>query len=131
MSLRGADCARLLIRATKRRKGFNLAIRWGWRGDNPAFGVHRNHEEKRVRYLTPAEILILSDALSTHSERISANAIRLLLLTGARRGEVLAHFGPAVRAGADAVLAASVFHFGQLRIGEVKEALRAERVEVR
>ena len=43
----------------------------------------------------------------------------------------LSHFAPAVRAGADAVLAASVFHFGQLRIGEVKEALRAERVEVR
>ena len=36
----------------------------------------------------------------------------------------LAHFGPAVGAGADAVLAASVFHFGQLRIGEVKDALR-------
>ena len=36
----------------------------------------------------------------------------------------LAHFAPAVGAGADAVLAASVFHFGQLRIGEVKEALR-------
>jgi cyclase len=33
------------------------------------------------------------------------------------------HFAPAVAAGADAVLAASVFHFGQLRIGEVKEAL--------
>ena len=36
----------------------------------------------------------------------------------------LAHFAPAIGAGADAVLAASVFHFGQLRIGEVKEALR-------
>ena len=35
------------------------------------------------------------------------------------------HFAPAVAAGADAVLAASVFHFGQLRIGEVKDALRA------
>src|SRR5271166_5300604 len=32
------------------RKGFNLAIRWGWRVDNPALGVHRNHEEKRARY---------------------------------------------------------------------------------
>lgn len=41
------------------------------------------------------------------------------------------HFAPAVRAGADAVLAASVFHFGQLRIGEVKDALRAEEVEIR
>ncbi len=41
------------------------------------------------------------------------------------------HFPPAVAAGADAVLAASVFHFGQLRIGEVKDALRAARVEVR
>ena len=36
-----------------------------------------------------------------------------------------AHFAPAVGAGADAVLAASVFHFGQLRISEVKDALRA------
>ncbi|MGW6293661.1 imidazole glycerol phosphate synthase subunit HisF [Streptomyces sp. NPDC055058] len=33
-------------------------------------------------------------------------------------------FAPAVEAGADAVLAASVFHFGDLRIGEVKDSLR-------
>jgi cyclase len=33
-------------------------------------------------------------------------------------------FAPAVDAGADAVLAASVFHFGTLRIGDVKQALR-------
>lgn len=33
------------------------------------------------------------------------------------------HFAPAVEAGADAVLAASVFHFGTLRIGDVKQAL--------
>lgn len=36
----------------------------------------------------------------------------------------LADFAPAVVAGADAVLAASVFHFGDLQIGEVKSALR-------
>jgi cyclase len=35
----------------------------------------------------------------------------------------LEHFAPAVDAGADAVLAATVFHFGTLRIGEVKQAL--------
>ena len=35
-----------------------------------------------------------------------------------------AHFPPAVDAGADAVLAASVFHFGELRIAEVKTVLR-------
>ena len=34
------------------------------------------------------------------------------------------HFAPAVEAGADAVLAASVFHFGTLRIADVKTALR-------
>jgi imidazole glycerol-phosphate synthase subunit HisF len=34
------------------------------------------------------------------------------------------HFAPAVTAGADAVLAASVFHFGDLTIGQVKESLR-------
>ncbi len=35
------------------------------------------------------------------------------------------HFPPAVEAGADAVLAATVFHFGTLRIAEVKETLAA------
>ncbi|WP_404382384.1 imidazole glycerol phosphate synthase subunit HisF [Knoellia locipacati] len=41
------------------------------------------------------------------------------------------HFAPAVRAGADAVLAASVFHFGDLTIGQVKDALRADGLPVR
>lgn len=41
------------------------------------------------------------------------------------------HFPPAIRAGADAVLAASVFHSGQLSIGDVKQALAAEGIEVR
>ncbi|GAB2589968.1 imidazole glycerol phosphate synthase subunit HisF [Paractinoplanes abujensis] len=41
------------------------------------------------------------------------------------------HFPPAVTAGADAVLAASVFHFGELTIGEVKDSLRATGTPVR
>jgi imidazole glycerol-phosphate synthase subunit HisF len=40
-------------------------------------------------------------------------------------------FVPALRAGADAVLAASLFHFGELRIGEVKESLAAAGYPVR
>ncbi len=43
----------------------------------------------------------------------------------------LADFAPAVEAGADAVLAASVFHFGELRIGAVKDALRVAGHPVR
>ena len=42
-----------------------------------------------------------------------------------------AHFPPAVEAGADAVLAASVFHFGTLRVGEVKRTLAAAGHQVR
>jgi imidazole glycerol-phosphate synthase subunit HisF len=41
------------------------------------------------------------------------------------------HFAPAVDAGADAVLAATVFHFGTLRIGEVKHALASAGHPVR
>ena len=43
----------------------------------------------------------------------------------------VADFPPAVEAGADAVLAASVFHFGQLSIAEVKGALRGAGHPVR
>ncbi|OBI84267.1 imidazole glycerol phosphate synthase subunit HisF [Mycobacterium sp. E740] len=41
------------------------------------------------------------------------------------------HFAPAVLAGADAVLAASVFHFRELTIGQVKDAMAAEGIVVR
>jgi imidazole glycerol-phosphate synthase subunit HisF len=41
------------------------------------------------------------------------------------------HFPPAVEAGADAVLAATVFHFGTLRIAEVKQSLAAAGHPVR
>ncbi|GAB7003780.1 imidazole glycerol phosphate synthase subunit HisF [Nocardioides sp. AN3] len=41
------------------------------------------------------------------------------------------HFGPAVEAGADAVLAATIFHFGKVRISEAKDALRAAGATVR
>ncbi len=47
-------------------------------------------------------------------------SIPVIASGGAGRTE---HFAPAVDAGADAVLAATVFHFGTLRIGEVKRAL--------
>src|SRR5690606_3404596 len=40
-------------------------------------------------------------------------------------------FAPAVQAGADAVLAASVFHNGELTIGDVKAALTADGIPVR
>lgn len=42
-----------------------------------------------------------------------------------------ADFPRAIEAGADAVLAASVFHSGRLTVGDVKDALRADGVVVR
>jgi len=55
-------------------------------------------------------------------------AIPVIASGGAGR---LEHFPPAVEAGADAVLAATVFHFGTLRIGEVKQTLAAAGHPVR
>lgn len=43
----------------------------------------------------------------------------------------VSHFPPAVRAGADAVLAASVFHTGAMTVGDVKAALRDAGIVVR
>jgi imidazole glycerol-phosphate synthase subunit HisF len=40
-------------------------------------------------------------------------------------------FAPAVESGADAVLAASVFHFGELTIAQVKAAMAREGITVR
>jgi integrase len=70
-------------------KMFNLAIRWTWRTDNPAKGIERNQEQKRQRYLSGTELDALTKALTDYHDQQAANIIRLLLLTGARRGEVL------------------------------------------
>ena len=55
---------------------------------------------------------------------------RLPLIASGGAGKV-EDFAAAVRAGADAVLAASVFHFATLTIGQVKDHLRSEGFEVR
>jgi integrase len=70
------------------RKALNLARRWGWRQDNPAVGVRRNREERRERFLKPDELTRLTAALAAHPDRTPADAIHLLILTGARRSEV-------------------------------------------
>ncbi|MFW0109610.1 imidazole glycerol phosphate synthase subunit HisF [Rothia sp. P13129] len=41
------------------------------------------------------------------------------------------HFPPAIEAGANAVLAASIFHFGEVSIAEVKDAIRDAGYNVR
>jgi integrase len=71
------------------RKSLNLAIRWGWISQNPATGVKRNQEEHRTRYLSHEEIVRLVEAMDGHPDQKAVNAVRLLLLTGARKGEVL------------------------------------------
>jgi integrase len=69
-------------------KMFALAIRWKMRPDNPAQGIERNQEVKRQRSLSIKEVLRLTKALDAHHDQQAANIIKLLLFTGARRGEV-------------------------------------------
>lgn len=71
------------------RKAFNLAIRWRLRTDNPATELKFNPEQPRTRYLRRNEIEALVKALADSKQRSSAAVIMFLLLTGARRGEVL------------------------------------------
>ena len=70
-------------------KMFSLAVHWGWRSDNPTQGIPRYHEEPRARWLTQEELERLQAALAAHPDQKAANAVRLILQTGARKGEVL------------------------------------------
>jgi integrase len=69
---------------------FTLAIRWRYRADNPCRGVEKNREHPRERYLTEAEGARLMRALDADRDQVSADLLRLALLTGARRGELIA-----------------------------------------
>ncbi|QNG18582.1 imidazole glycerol phosphate synthase subunit HisF [Rhodococcus triatomae] len=57
-------------------------------------------------------------------------AVHVPVIASGGAGAV-SHFAPAVQAGADAVLAASVFHFGDMTIDEVKTSMRGEGIVVR
>jgi imidazole glycerol-phosphate synthase subunit HisF len=92
---------------------------------------------RRAAELGAGEILLNSmDADGTRSgfdlELIKAvrGAVDVPVIASGGAGQA-ADFPPAVAAGADAVLAASVFHFGGVRIGDVKESLRAAGHPVR
>jgi imidazole glycerol-phosphate synthase subunit HisF len=107
--------------------GFEVTTHGGRRGT----GLDAVSWAARAVELGAGEILLNSmDADGTRSGfdedmiRAVRAAVTVPVIASGGAGE-LAHFAPAVEAGADAVLAASVFHFGQLRIGEVKAALRA------
>ncbi|GAA1420756.1 imidazole glycerol phosphate synthase subunit HisF [Streptomyces thermospinosisporus] len=106
--------------------GFEVTTHGGRRGT----GIDAVEWAHQAAELGAGEILLNSmDADGTKDgydlEMITAvrKHVTVPLIASGGAGK-LADFPPAVAAGADAVLAASVFHFGDLRIGEVKEALR-------
>ena len=65
------------------------------------------------------------EMISKVRKRIS---VPLIASGGAGKAE---HFVAAARAGADALLAASIFHFGEVSIGEVKDSLRSAGITTR
>lgn len=58
-------------------------------GLNPAKGIERNPEKPRHRYLSKVEVAALMKALANHADEQAANIMRLLILTGCRKGELL------------------------------------------
>ncbi len=136
----GAQCVVLSVDARRvpegepsTPSGFEVTTHGGRKGT----GICAVEWARRGERLGVGEILLNSmDADGTKAgfdlEMIRATRaeVRVPLIASGGAGAV-EHFAPAVHAGADAVLAASVFHFGQLRISEVKEAMRAEGITVR
>jgi cyclase len=136
----GAQCIVLSVDARRvpsgdqpTPSGFEVTTHGGRHGT----GIDAVAWAAQGQQLGVGEILLNSmDADGTKAgfdtEMISAvrAAVTVPVIASGGAGEV-EHFPPAVAAGADAVLAASVFHFGQLRIGEVKDGLRRAGVTVR
>ena len=113
--------------------GFEVTTHGGRRGT----GMDAVGWAARGAELGAGEILLNSmDADGTRDGydldllRSVREAVTVPLIASGGAGS-LDHFAPAVEAGADAVLAASVFHFGSLRIGAVKDAVRTAGYAVR
>jgi cyclase len=120
-------------RAAGLPSGFEVTTHGGRRGA----GLDAVEWAARVAELGAGEILLNSmDADGTKDgfdlELIHAvrEVVTVPVIASGGAGAV-EHFVPAVAAGADAVLAASVFHFGELAIGDVKAALGGAGYPVR
>ncbi|MFG1695662.1 imidazole glycerol phosphate synthase subunit HisF [Nonomuraea sp. NPDC049309] len=125
----GAQCVVLSVdarRAPGTASGFEVTTHGGRRGT----GIDAVEWAARGEELGVGEILLNSmdgdgtlDGYDLEMLRAVRAAVRVPVIASGGAGR-LEHFPPAVAAGADAVLAASVFHFGTLKISEVKETLR-------
>ena len=132
----GSQCIVLSVdarRAQGAESGFEVTTHGGRRGT----GIDAVAWAARGQDLGVGEILLNSmDADGTKGgydvEMIRAvRAVVTVPVIASGGAGGLDDFDPAVAAGADAVLAASVFHFGDLRIGDVKDALRTAGREIR
>ncbi len=129
----GAQCVVVSVDARRAGTGFEVTTHGGRRGT----GIDAVSWASRAAELGAGEILLNSmDADGTKAgfdlpmiEAVRARVSVPVVASGGagRAGD----FAAAVSAGADAVLAASLFHFGELGIGEVKESLRAAGHRVR
>ncbi|GAA2163542.1 imidazole glycerol phosphate synthase subunit HisF [Actinomadura napierensis] len=132
----GSQCIVLSVdarRADGTESGFEVTTHGGRKGT----GIDAVEWARRGQELGVGEILLNSmDADGTKAGfdlemlRRVREAVTVPVIASGGAGAV-AHFAPAVAAGADAVLAASVFHFGEMKISEVKDALRGEGNPVR
>jgi len=104
---------------------FEVTTHGGRRGT----GIDAVDWAARAAELGAGEILLNSmdaDGTKTGFDLPMITAIRSVVdvpVVASGGAGALADFAPAVKAGADAVLAASLFHFGDVRIAEVKQAL--------
>ncbi|GIF48633.1 cyclase [Asanoa ferruginea] len=119
--------------ASSASSGFEVTTHGGRRGT----GLDAVEWARQVAELGAGEILLNSmDADGTKAgfdlELIRAvRAVVDIPVIASGGAGATSDFPPAVDAGADAVLAASVFHFGELAIGDVKTALRQADYPVR
>jgi cyclase len=120
-------------RAAGTVSGFEVTTHGGRRGT----GIDAVEWAARATELGAGEILLNSmDADGTRQGfdlpliRLVRAAVGVPVIASGGAGAV-EHFPPAIAAGADAVLAASVFHFGALTVAAVKNALRAAGTAVR
>lgn len=72
------------------RAMYNKAMEWGWQGSNPAAKIRKFKEKARDRFLQPHELPYFFEALEAEVSGIAKDYLMLSLLTGGRRGNVLA-----------------------------------------
>jgi cyclase len=134
----GSQCIVVAIDARRRRGSVDIGFEVYTHGGRKRVGLDALEWSERAQQLGAGEILLTSmdrdgtrDGYDLELTKAISDAVKIPVIASGGAGRLQHFYDVLTKGGASAALAASLFHFGQLSVAQVKEYLSQQGVTVR